>query len=53
MGLFGKPKKRITSVFERTEDTSAGVVIPASKYNLTQMHQLDLGNPSEVLFVST
>ena len=34
MAVFGKPKKRIASVFERTEETSSGSKISPGKYNL-------------------
>ena len=34
MGLFGKPKKRMASVFARTEQTSSGPRISPGRYNL-------------------
>ena len=34
MAVFGKPKKKMASVFERTEETSSGLKISTAKYNL-------------------
>ena len=34
MAVFGKPKKKMASVFTRTEETSSGLRISAAKYNL-------------------
>ena len=34
MAVFGKPKKKMANVFERTEETSSGIRISSARYNL-------------------